>query len=135
MRTCTDIIEQAPDVAPVLWRLVAPAVLRTADLGDAPLGVVADEAGAVVGVRQIVGDQSVHLGHELDRQLPARIERSELLATTGSRVFQSRVYPLRDADLPCLLISTDDEQIGFVGDGFTGEFAALAATTPQEARP
>lgn len=33
------------------------------------------------------------------------------LATTGSRVFQSRVYPLRDADLPCLLISTDDEQI------------------------
>lgn len=33
------------------------------------------------------------------------------LATTGARVFQSRVYPLRDADLPCLLISTDDEQI------------------------
>ena len=33
------------------------------------------------------------------------------LATTGSRVFQSRVYPLRDADLPCLLISTDDEQV------------------------
>ena len=33
------------------------------------------------------------------------------LATTGSRVFQSRIHPLRDADLPCLLISTDDEQI------------------------
>lgn len=33
------------------------------------------------------------------------------LATTGSRVFQSRVYPLRDVDLPCLLISTDDEQV------------------------
>ena len=33
------------------------------------------------------------------------------LATTGARVFQSRVYPLRDADLPCLLISTDDESI------------------------
>jgi len=33
------------------------------------------------------------------------------LATTGSKVFQSRIYPLRDADLPCLLISTDDEQI------------------------
>lgn len=33
------------------------------------------------------------------------------LATTGSRVFQSRVYPLRDADLPCLLVSTGDEEI------------------------
>lgn len=33
------------------------------------------------------------------------------LATTSTRVFQSRVYPLRDADLPCLLISTDDESI------------------------
>lgn len=27
------------------------------------------------------------------------------LATTGSRVFQSRVYPLSDNELPCLLIS------------------------------
>jgi hypothetical protein len=51
-------------------------VPRTADLDDSPLGVVADEAGPVVGVRQIVGDQSVHLGHEVDRQPPARIERS-----------------------------------------------------------
>ncbi len=33
------------------------------------------------------------------------------LATTGSRVFQSRIHTLRDPDLPCLLISTDDEQI------------------------
>jgi hypothetical protein len=33
------------------------------------------------------------------------------LATTSTRVYQSRVYPLRDADLPCLLISTDDETI------------------------
>lgn len=33
------------------------------------------------------------------------------LATTGSRVFQSRVYPLKDADLPCLLVNTDEEDI------------------------
>lgn len=33
------------------------------------------------------------------------------LTTTGARVFQSRIHPLRDADLPCLLISTDDEQV------------------------
>lgn len=33
------------------------------------------------------------------------------LATTGSRVYQSRLYTLRDADLPCLLINTDDETI------------------------
>ncbi len=33
------------------------------------------------------------------------------LATTGSRVFQSRIYPLSDADLPGLVISTDEEQV------------------------
>jgi len=33
------------------------------------------------------------------------------LATTGARVFQSRVYPLNDADLPCLLVNTDGEDI------------------------
>lgn len=33
------------------------------------------------------------------------------LATTGTRVFQSRLHPLRDADLPCLLVNTDDEAI------------------------
>lgn len=33
------------------------------------------------------------------------------LATTGSRVYQSRLYTLRDADLPCLLVNTDDEAI------------------------
>ena len=33
------------------------------------------------------------------------------LATTGARVFQSRLRPLRDADLPCLLVNTDDEEI------------------------
>lgn len=33
------------------------------------------------------------------------------LTTTAARVFQSRVRPLRDADLPCLLINTDDESI------------------------
>lgn len=33
------------------------------------------------------------------------------LATTGAKVYQSRVYPLRDSDLPCLLVTTDDEDI------------------------
>jgi hypothetical protein len=33
------------------------------------------------------------------------------LATTGARVYQSRIFTLRDADLPCLLINTDDEAI------------------------
>lgn len=32
------------------------------------------------------------------------------LGTTGSRVYQSRVYPLKAADLPCLLVNTDDEE-------------------------
>lgn len=33
------------------------------------------------------------------------------LPSTGSRVFQSRLNSLKDADLPCLLINTDDERI------------------------
>lgn len=39
------------------------------------------------------------------------------LTTTGARVYQSRIYPLRDSDLPCLLISTDDEQDVTLGPG------------------
>lgn len=45
------------------------------------------------------------------------------LTTTGARVFQSRIYPLRDADLPCLLISTDDEQIEHENAVTGGELA------------
>lgn len=39
------------------------------------------------------------------------------LVTTGARVFQSRLRPLRDADLPCLLVNTDDEEIDTLGMG------------------
>jgi len=31
------------------------------------------------------------------------------LTTTGARVYQSRVYPLADANLPCLLVFSTDE--------------------------
>lgn len=31
------------------------------------------------------------------------------LSITGPRVFQSRIYPLQDSELPCLLISTEEE--------------------------
>lgn len=37
------------------------------------------------------------------------------LTTTGARVFQSRVRPLADADLPCLLVMTDGEEIERIG--------------------
>ena len=33
------------------------------------------------------------------------------LATTGARVFQSRMRPQGEANLPCLLVTTDNEQI------------------------
>jgi hypothetical protein len=33
------------------------------------------------------------------------------LATTGARVFESRVYPLETADLPGLTVQTDGEQV------------------------
>lgn len=35
------------------------------------------------------------------------------LATTGANVFQSRVYPLQDAELPGLRIYTDEESIEY----------------------
>lgn len=36
------------------------------------------------------------------------------LALTGSRVFQSRVYPVQTTDLPCLVISTDGEDVEYL---------------------
>lgn len=33
------------------------------------------------------------------------------LTTTGARVYQNRLHPLADANLPCLLINTDSEEI------------------------
>lgn len=35
------------------------------------------------------------------------------LATTGSRVFQTRHYPLADTDLPCLLVFTTREEADY----------------------
>lgn len=32
------------------------------------------------------------------------------LSTTGSRVYQSRVYPLTDSNLPCLLVTSDGDK-------------------------
>lgn len=39
------------------------------------------------------------------------------LSTSGAHVFQSRLRPLRDADMPCLLVNTDDEEIETLGIG------------------
>lgn len=36
------------------------------------------------------------------------------LATTGTRVFTSRTYPIRDVDLPCLRIKTEQERVEYV---------------------
>ena len=33
------------------------------------------------------------------------------LTTTGTNVFQSRVYPLQTSELPCLVITTDGDQV------------------------
>jgi hypothetical protein len=33
------------------------------------------------------------------------------LTTTGARVFAHRIHPVTDAELPCLMISTDAEQV------------------------
>lgn len=33
------------------------------------------------------------------------------LTTTGTNVFQSRVYPLQTSNLPCLIVTTDGDQV------------------------
>ena len=45
------------------------------------------------------------------------------LATTGARVFGSRVYPVQDAELPCLLIDQGNEasEISSMGVGRLSE--------------
>lgn len=40
------------------------------------------------------------------------------LSTTGARVYQSRVHVLSDADLPGLVITTNEEQVEFASIGF-----------------
>lgn len=39
------------------------------------------------------------------------------LATSGNRVFPSRIYPLGDASLPCLLVYLDEETISELSIG------------------
>lgn len=39
------------------------------------------------------------------------------LATTGNRVFEGRVYPMQAAELPGLLVYTEDEQNSISGKG------------------
>jgi len=39
------------------------------------------------------------------------------LPTTGARVYQSRIYPLDDSELPCLLIATNQEDISALDPG------------------
>jgi len=40
------------------------------------------------------------------------------LATTGANVFQSRVYPVTNSKLPCLLIASIDEGSGYASLGY-----------------
>lgn len=54
------------------------------------------------------------------------------LATTGSRVFQSRVYPMQDADLPGLRIYTDEESVEY-DDAGTDNVQARTLTLVVEA--
>lgn len=42
------------------------------------------------------------------------------LATTGARVYPSRLLPLHDVDLPCLLVNTNEEAIA--GQDISGVF-------------
>lgn len=56
------------------------------------------------------------------------------LATTGSRVFQSRMRPQKESHLPCLLVTTNDEQIDGSATGIqerrlTLEIRGLAMAT------
>lgn len=55
------------------------------------------------------------------------------LATTGSSVFASRVYPLQDADLPALRISNPEESIESESMGGAGRYLTRNLTLVVEA--
>ena len=58
------------------------------------------------------------MGNNVGKQIRERIGVTLTgLATTGSRVYQSRVYPIQAAQLPCLLIYTTEESSGPVEIG------------------
>lgn len=55
-----------------------------------------------------------HIRTQLRQQAAAALTG---LATTGQRVFQSRIHPLDSASLPCLLVSTDSESAEVIAAG------------------
>ena len=48
-----------------------------------------------------------HLRHSIRERIGTLVTG---LSTTGSNVFQSRVYPVEDGSLPCLLVYTTSEE-------------------------
>ena len=58
------------------------------------------------------------MANHLRRQIRERIAADVTgLVTTGSNVFQSRVYPLEDASLPCLLVYSTSEESEILNQG------------------
>ena len=58
------------------------------------------------------------MANHLRRQIRERIAADVTgLVTTGSNVFQARVYPLEDASLPCLLVYSTSEESEILNQG------------------
>ena len=58
------------------------------------------------------------MANHLRRQIRERIAADVTgLVTTGSNVFQARVYPLEDAALPCLLVYSTSEESEILNQG------------------
>ena len=58
------------------------------------------------------------MANHLRRQIRERIAADVTsLTTTGSNVFQARVYPLEDAALPCLLVYSTSEESEILNQG------------------
>ena len=58
------------------------------------------------------------MANHLRRQIRERIAADVTgLVTTGSNVFQSRIYPLEDAALPCLLVYSTSEESEILNQG------------------
>jgi len=49
-----------------------------------------------------------HLRQQIRGAVAAKLSG---LTTTSTRVYQSRLHPLADSNLPCLLVNTDSEEI------------------------
>jgi hypothetical protein len=70
------------------------------------------------------------MANHLRRQIRERIVTDVTgLSTTGSNVFESRVYPIEESKLPCILVYDADEELTIDSSGSPREIASDLTVT------